>query len=109
MKSLILQRETVENLEVVIESSIDPTDNAVEFAFPALGQRPGTWVPGVWRGSVTGSGGAYEAVAVSPTVGAAGAAPTPQIALTAGTYVIYVRVLADLETPVVHAGTVAVR
>lgn len=110
MKSVILQRETVESLEVVIESSIDPTDTVVEFAVVPLGDRPTGWIAGVWKGSATGSGGRYESVAVSPTVGDTAAVdPVPTIALLAGTYVVYVRVNADLETPVIHAGTIAVR
>lgn len=109
MKSLIVQRETVENLEVVIDASIDPTDDVIEFAFPALGTRPSTWTAGVWKGGATGSGGEYTAVAVSPTIGKTGATPSPRIAVDAGTYVVYVRVLSDLESPVIHAGTIAVR
>lgn len=109
MKSLILQRETVEALEIDIECSIDPTDDTVEFAFPALGARPSSWTSGSWKGNATGSGGRYSAVATTPTVGDAAASTPADIDLDAGEYVIYARIGADLELPVIHCGTITVR
>lgn len=109
MKSLILQRETVESVEVDIECSIDPTGDVIAFAFPPLGQRPSAWTAGAWKGTATGSGGQYKATATTPTVGSLTAAVPAAIELEAGEYVIYARISADLETPVIHCGTVAVR
>ncbi len=103
-QSVTIQRETIEQIEVPIETTADPTGYTVSFAFPALGSRPSSFTAGTWQSTAVGDGRDYKALAISPTVGATGAS----VVLTAGTYGIYVKITGGTETPVLYAGQVIV-
>ena len=78
--------------DVTIHTDSDPTGGAVEFAFVAVGAgpAPSSWTAGTWG---TWDAVTESVVAVSPTVGAAGA-----VVLAAGNYVGYVRYAVGGET-----------
>jgi len=95
-----IPRETVEKLETVISSDIDPTGSVVAFAFTQDNTRPTTWTAGAWTS--TWSGG--RATATTPTIGGATSGATVELA--AGTWLAWVRVTDSPEVPVRQCGVV---
>ena len=98
-----LEKESIEQMETTVTSTVDPTEDVVSWSFPLHGVRPTVWHAGTWQ-TATGSAGAYSAVAVSPTVGATGAT----VVLTAGTYGVYLKITDNPEVPVRRIGPMVV-
>lgn len=98
----VIQRESVEKLEVTVITDIDPELLTNDWAFAAASGRPEDWTAGTWRGDPTGSG-PYTVTAVSPLLG------VDDLDLEPGYYVAWVRVNGEVEQPVVRAGQVMVQ
>lgn len=99
--TISIPRESVEKLETVVSSDVDPTGDVVAFAFTTGTDRPSSWTAGSWV-SAYASG---EATASTPTIGATGSGA--QVELTAATtYTAFVRVTDSPEVPVRTCGKV---
>lgn len=83
---------------------VDPTSDAVQFAFKNRGTTPvpSDWVAGSWAGTVNG---AYWA---SCLVGPASGGANGGTALAIGTYVIWTKVIDSPEVPVEEAGLLTI-
>lgn len=100
--SASIPRESIEQLETTITATVDPTSSTVEWSFPVSGSRPSDWTAGAW-GDVTEVQSRYQAVTVSPSVGAVGSGA--DVELAAGTrHEVFVRVTDLSEQPVRSAG-----
>lgn len=82
---------------VVLEGeTVDPTEDPVEFAFPAPGEDPETWIGGTWE---EGTDGFLARCLVGPG---------GSIELDPGRYRVWVRFTDEAEVPVKEAGTLVV-
>jgi hypothetical protein len=99
-----LEKESIEQMETTVTSTVDPTDDVVSWSFPVKGARPTAWTAGTWKADATGVAGSFRAVSVSPTVGATGAT----VVLAAGTYDAYLKITDNPEVPVRRIGLVRV-
>ena len=82
----------------VAGAAYNPTADTVQFAFTANGVQPGTsdWKTGSWDGTNPRPNGSYVAQCL---VGPGGA-----IALTTGTYTVWIKVTDSPEIPVINVG-----
>ncbi len=78
---------------------INPTADVTQMAFLPIGSTPGTsdWHTGSW--DTTPSGAYVAQVLVGPTGG---------VALTRGTYAVWVKVVDNPEIPVAQTGTLTI-
>lgn len=82
--------------------AVDPTGNTVQMAFPLAGAAPvaGDWKSASWETDATTSPDTYYARCL---VG-----PSGTVALTAGTYDVWVKVTDNPEIPVMKCGLLEV-
>ena len=76
----MIPRETIEMLEATVTMTVDPTTAAVDWAFPLTGSRPTVWHVGAWDGAASAVQSNYQAVTVSPQVGATGSGADVELA-----------------------------
>lgn len=97
-----VQRESQERIQVSVEADVDPTVNPVDWSFVDPGERPTTWVSGLWLPAVE-SGGVWTAVARSPIIGAGA------LDLDPDRYGVFIRITTGTEIPVLLVGSLRVR
>lgn len=92
-----ISNQSVEYLRCTVAASLDPTSDAVEFQFPAVGDglQAANWEAGAWVA------GAHPYTA-QILIGAGG------VVLTAGVYEVWVRITDAPEVPVLYAGRLEV-
>lgn len=87
-----------------IYADADPTGATIEFGVttgPLSSTQPSSWVAGDWD---TWTASAGSATAFTPLIGSATADPAAEIAVTAGTYRLWVRISTGIERPVLDLG-----
>ncbi|MET7746196.1 hypothetical protein [Streptomyces sp. NPDC005385] len=102
-----IDRDSREYVEAEVTATVqglayDPTSDLVEFAFTAIGARPGTWYTGGWDGTQPIPGtNAYRAQVL---VGPSSAGPV----LAKGKYTVWIRITDNPEQPVIAYGQLTV-
>ncbi len=89
---------------VRIYADADPTGATIEFGVttgPLSSAQPSSWVAGTWD---TWTAAASSATSLTPLIGSATATPPATIAVTAGTYRLWVRISTGTERPVIDLG-----
>lgn len=87
-----------------VYADADPTGATIEFGVttgPLSSTQPSSWVAGDWDTWTASTG---SATALTPRIGSATATPAAQIAVTAGTWRLWVRVTTASERPVIDLG-----
>lgn len=95
--------ESKEFLKTVVTADVS-LGGIPEFAFPALGARPATWVAGTWSTPAVVLGdGRFQRTARTPLIG-----DLTGIVLPAGLYSAFIRVTDSPEVPVERFDTLTV-
>ena len=92
---------STEYLRYVITTTVggvhyNPTSDHVQFAFPAQGQAPATWVDGSWE----------TLTAPTEYVARCLIGPSGAVTLTAGTWDVWIKITDSPEIPVRYADTI---
>lgn len=80
----------------------NPTGDVVQFAFPAVGVNPVTWYSGSWETDT-------DTLGTTIYVARCNVGPSGTVALSAGTYDVWVKVTDNPEVPVVKVGELVVQ
>ncbi len=103
-RSYSIESGAIVNVPIKVDAPADPTGGAVSFSIVATSETDagaftaGTWVAASWDATK------LEAIALTPLVGASGAA----LVLTEGKYKVYTKDVVGSETPITLTGVLTV-